>query len=158
VYSATTGFVQRLDLDHIQRAIDAVPGECEVVLDVSIGGFVAYGDLLTRDHSVDKRAGARVAPAVERAVRRERQRDVVRLDAAYGIEQFETVGWTSLSGAKHNPQAARNVVAQLRDVLARFSATVADDSAADTAIVYSDDVPDALMKAFDSSIRWPPTS
>ena len=151
VYSDKTGFVLRIDLDAIQHAIEDVGRDCEVVLDVSIGTFVAYGDRVARVYTRDLPAGRRVATVVEQSIRRERQRNIDSVDASYGIEQLETVGWTSISGAKHNPQAARLVIAQLRDVIARF--VVEHDRFEpdpDTAIVYHDDVPGVLMGTVES--------
>ncbi|MFP5347327.1 MAG: DUF2254 family protein [Actinomycetes bacterium] len=157
VFSAATGFVVRIDLDRIQKEIDRVSGECEVVLDVSIGDFIAYGDRLARINTAcgdgDEAVVGRVARAVERGVHRERQRNIDSVDAAYGLQQLETVGWTSISGANHNPRAARVVVAQLRDVLARAAAEdddVPPSSGADTAIVYRDNVPEVLLSSIES--------
>ena len=150
VFSATTGFVVRIDLDRIQKQIDQVHGDCEVVLDVSIGDFVAYGDRIAHINT-DGADAERVARAVERGMHRERQRNIDSVDSAYGIEQLETVGWTSISGAKHNPRAARIVVAQMRDVLARFAVEGSDTaSAPDTAIVYRDNVPEVLLSSLES--------
>ena len=146
-----TGFVLRIDLDAIQRAIDSGAQPCEVVLLVSIGTFVAFADPLAAIHTADEDCARRLAAAVETAVALERQRNIDDVDAAFGIEQLETVGWTSISGAKHNPQAARLVVAQLRDVLARMVAAEREpEHEPDTAVVYHDDVPDVLMRTLES--------
>ena len=151
VRSDKTGFVLRIDLDAIQDAIEASGEACEVVLDVSIGSFVAYGDQLATVQTADEDAARRIAQAVEKGIRRHRQRNIDDVDAAYGIEQLETVGWTSISSAKHNPQAARLVVAQLRDVLARITVEREHDtSPPDTAIVYPDNVPEVLMQTLES--------
>lgn len=150
VRSQHTGFVLEIDLDKIQRSIEDA-GDCEVVLHVSIGTFVAYGDTLaeirgSRDLDPDV-LGEQIAAAIRLA----RQRNIDSIDAAYGLEQLETVGWTSISGAKHNPQAARVVVGQLRDVIARFIVEPpASDRTPDTRIVYRDDVPEKLMDAVES--------
>ncbi|MDQ3889152.1 MAG: DUF2254 domain-containing protein [Actinomycetota bacterium] len=146
-----TGFVTAIDLDAIQRAIDSSAEPCEVVLEVSIGSFVAFGDPLAAIHTADEDAARRVAAAMDRGITRQRQRNIDDVDAAFGIEQLETVGWTSISGAKHNPQAARLVVAQLRDVLARMVAAEGEpEYEPDTAVVYHDDVPDVLMRTLES--------
>jgi uncharacterized membrane protein len=151
VTSDRTGFVLRIDLDAIQGAVAGVRGPCEVVLEVCIGSYVAYGDVIARVRGTDADGVRRVAPAIERAVRLERQRNIDAVDASYGLEQLETVGWTSTSGAQHNPQAARLVVAALRDVLARLAVEAdghQDDP--DTDIVYRDDFPAVLMNAIES--------
>jgi len=151
VLSDRTGFVLHIDLDRIQREIAAVPVPCEVVLDVTIGGYVAYGDRLARLHGVEGAAAQRVGEAVGRAMRLERQRNIDGVDAVYGLLQLETVGWTSTSGAQHNPQAARLVVAALRDVLARLGVENGPpDDTPDTDIVYADDFPEVLMDTWES--------
>ena len=55
---------------------------------------------------------------VQCAVHMERQRDIVR-DPAYGVEQLEMIGWTSISSAKSNPVPGLYAIQSLRDVLAR---------------------------------------
>lgn len=78
--SDTTGYVLRIDLDEIQKAIGTAREPCEVVLDVSIGTFVAFGDPLATTHCDDREAAGRVADAVERALGRRRQRNIDDLD------------------------------------------------------------------------------
>jgi len=149
VTSDRTGFVLRIDLDAIQEALAGVPGPCEVVLEVCIGSYVAYGDPLARIRGADPGGAERVRVVIERGIRLERQRNIDAVDASFGLEQLETVGWTSTSGAQHNPQAARLVVAALRDVLARLAVEVHEDHP-DTDIVYPDDFSVVLMNAIES--------
>lgn len=152
VTSNKTGFVRRIEIDRIQDAIEAGRGRAEVVLDVSIGTFVAYGDRLARVYTTVANDAPRICDAIEGAVRRAPRRTIDDVDATYGVQQLETVGWTSISGAKHNPQAARLVVAMLRDVLARLIAEPRPemDAPATTAIVYNDDLPEALFQTIES--------
>jgi hypothetical protein len=153
VVSDRTGFAVRIDLETIQRAVAAARTPCEVVLDVSIGSYVGYGDRIAEVRTADGggQGPDRVAAATRAAVHLERQRTIDAVDAVYGLEQLETVGWTSISGAQHNPHAARLVVRALRDVLARVAAS--EDGPAgtpDTGIVYRDTFPEMLMEAVES--------
>ncbi len=151
VRSERTGFVLRIDVDRIQRAIASTGRDAEVVLLVSIGTFMAYGDRLAFVHVDDREAARVISRAVEAAVRRERQRTIDSVDPAYGLQQLENVGWTSISTAQQNPAAARLVVTSLRDVLARLIAVpTAERGHVDADVVYYDDVPDVLMQTVES--------
>lgn len=97
------------------------------------------------------------------AVRLERQRDITA-DAANGIEELETIAWTSISTAHSNPAPGLLTIRSLRDLLARWAdpeqagASGADTSdtgvergtAARLPVVYTDTVPGWLMDAFES--------
>jgi uncharacterized membrane protein len=151
VISDLTGFVMRINLDRIQRAIDVAPTKCEVELCVSIGSYVAYGDRLAIVRSETDQPLNGVSRAIERSIRRERQRNIDDIDAAFGLDQLETIGWTSTSGAQHNPQAARLVVGSLRDILARLAVEAEQrDDEPDTDIVYHDGFPETLMQTLES--------
>ena len=151
VTSSKTGFVMDIDLDAIQAAIGRSRRPAEVVLDVTIGKFVAYNDALAHVHTDDAEAAERISDAVEGAVRRERGRTIDHVDPGYGVQQLENLGWTSTSSAQQNPHAARLVVAQLRDVLARATLEPADgEREPDTDIVYDDDFPQVLMDTLES--------
>jgi uncharacterized membrane protein len=151
VVSEETGFVMKLDIDRIQRRIDAVGSPCEVELAVSIGSFVAYGDRLADIRTERDCDVSRLAKTIERSVHRTRQRDIDDVDAAYGLDQLETIGWTSTSGAQHNPQAARLVVGSLRDIMARIAVEGEEECAEpDTDIVYRDAFPNTLMETIES--------
>jgi uncharacterized membrane protein len=73
------------------------------------------------------------------------------IDPAYGLQQLANVGWTAISSAQQNPQAAQLVVLSLRDILARLTADRGDDlPPPDTDVVYRDDVPNVLMNTLES--------
>jgi hypothetical protein len=102
------------------------------------------------------RDGSSLESAIRKAVVLEQQRDL-DTDAAFGIDQLVTIGWTSTSTAKSNPGPALLAIWNLRDLLARWLQSDAafgsgEDDAADPAapVVYSDNLPERLMKGFES--------
>ncbi|MGH7445089.1 MAG: DUF2254 family protein [Longimicrobiales bacterium] len=119
------GFVTRIDLDQIESCLATTEGAVEVELDIAIGTFVGFGDTIARIRvgpSADARA---LADATRGAIRLERRRDIMA-DPAYGIEQLETIAWTSISTSKSNPAPGLLTIQSLRDLLARW----ADDARA----------------------------
>jgi hypothetical protein len=81
------------------------------------------------------------------------QRDLDH-DAAFGIEQLTTIGWTSTSTSKSNPHPAQLVCRNLRDLIAtwypRSGDSDLDRAGTDSPIVYRDDVPEKLLLALES--------
>ncbi|MGH7848272.1 MAG: DUF2254 family protein [Candidatus Binatia bacterium] len=149
---ATThhGFVTGIDVDAIGRAVQAAAGELEVVLRISIGSYVASSDVLADINAQSPEGSEAVAKVVCEAVRIERQRDI-DIDPAYGIEELEMIGWTSISTAKSDPDPGLLTIRALRDLLARWSNEQETNSAAAAVpVVYQDNVLTQLMNAFES--------
>lgn len=94
------GFITRIDFDVIAKAIDKVEGE--VVLQVSIGSFIAFQDVVAEVKTRTLEDAAATGEIVKTAIRLERQRDITT-DPSYGIKQLEMIAWTSISTAKSNP-------------------------------------------------------
>jgi uncharacterized membrane protein len=144
------GYVTRLGVDAIARAADDAPGGAEVVLLVSIGDFVAFGDHLAEIRTRTMEAAAAIAPTVAANIHLEIQRDIA-LDAGYGIEQIETIAWTSISTSKSNPAPGLLGIRSVRDLLARWSSEPpARTTIRLPPIVYHDDVPARAMDALES--------
>lgn len=146
--AAHHGFVTAIDVDAIEAAATRAAGGTEVELRVSIGSFVAMGDVLAtvRAHS----DVASLGDVLERAIERSRDRDL-RTDALNGIEEMETIAWTTISTAQSDPDPARIVICGLRDLLARWASAEAAGPAGNPApVVYHDNVMGRLMDAFES--------
>ncbi len=145
---ADDGFITQIDLAPMSTG--AREHQAEVVLSVSIGSYVANGDVIADVRAPSAADAEAIVGKIERAVHVERQRDV-RIDPAYAIEQLETIGWTSVSSSKHNPAAGVLVVENLRDILAHW-ATNEPDAWCDPAspVVYVDRTIDRLLDAFES--------
>jgi hypothetical protein len=145
-----SGFLTRLDAAAIAKAVTDT--EIEVVILVSIGDYVAFGDpiaeiKMTREHDVSS-----LEAASRKAVALEEQRDLAA-DAA----QLVTIGWTSISTAKSNPGPGLLAIWNLRDLLAHWLQSDAafgareNDAADPTAsVVYVDNLAQQLMRGFGS--------
>lgn len=99
----------------------------------------------------------KISELIHRAIRLERQRDIL-LDPAYGIEQLEMIGWTSISTAKSNPAPGLLTIYGLRDIYARWfvredrDATAQEETASASVwpVVYQDNTPTQLLNAFET--------
>ena len=154
-----SGFLTHVDVAAIAKAVSekTVNGSAaEVAILVSIGDYVAFGDPVAEIRTASPHDTAPLEPVIRKAVILEEQRDL-DTDPAYGVEQLATIGWTSISTAKSNPDPGLLAIRNLRDLLARWLQTDAafgarSEGAADPAspVVYADNLPDQLMKAFES--------
>lgn len=147
VVSEGHGYVTRVNLDLIAKALDGV--DAEIVLMVSIGDFVAYRDTMAVVRCSTHQRAEEVAKSVSKAMELERERDIA-YDPAYGITQLETIGWTSISTAKSNPAPGLSVIRSLRDVLSRWAEEKLPEAEGKLAVVYRDNTLDILFDAFET--------
>lgn len=159
VHARTHGYVTRVDVDAMAHATR--PG-CEVVLHVSLGSFVATGDLIAEIGAGRREEAEPAVDPVRGAVRIERRRDIA-VDPGSGIADLTTIGWTSISSAQSNPASGLEAVRSLRDLLAVWGdemraeeekAEAGDDHGAAAAetlpVVYPDTVIRDLFGAFET--------
>jgi uncharacterized membrane protein len=148
------GFVTRIDVGAIQAAAAKAGAEVEVILRFTLGEYIVFGQRLA-DVSAQTEADARaLAEVLEDAIHRADKRDF-GADPLDGIEELETIGWTSISTAASDPDAGVLTIYGLRDILARWSEPPGDDAQAApehgvAPIVYVDNVPARLLNAFES--------
>lgn len=144
------GFVTELDLARLAAITRRAGGELE--LTVSIGGYVATGDVVALYRGRPLAYGAE--DEIRGAIRVEERRDIDE-DPAYGIEQLQTIGWAAISSAKHNQEAGLLCIRLLRDVLARWARSGDLDEIPqhadhdDIAVVYPDNAAANLFEAFE---------
>jgi uncharacterized membrane protein len=152
VFAERHGFVTHIGVDGLRRCLGTDGASAEVVLRVSIGSYVAFGDCLaTFDGATADQAGV-LGPSIVRSIRLERQRNIV-VDPAYAIAQLETIAWTSISTAKSDPAPGILTIESLRDLLARWSAEGVEPEhppEGGLAIVYADTTLPRLMDAFET--------
>ncbi|MGH2618618.1 MAG: DUF2254 family protein, partial [Thermomicrobiales bacterium] len=96
---------------------------------------------------------SRLEEGVLHAVRLERERELER-DPAFGLEQMETIAWTTISTSKQDPNPGLETVRNLRDLLARWAvpAEAREDETDQEplAVVYPDDVLERLFGTIES--------
>jgi uncharacterized membrane protein len=165
VAADASGFLVRVHLGILEKALEAAAGEVEIVIAASIGDYITLHDVLAEIRGGNAGDASSLEQAVRAALVLEEQRDLAT-DPAFGIEQLVTIGWTSISTAKSYPEPGLLVCRSLRYILAHWfepddrAAGAAADGAVDlrghapnqaaAPIVYRDNVPEQVMKAFES--------
>jgi len=148
VNSEKHGYVAKINIEKIGAAIQNI-NESEVVLQVSIGTYIAYGDELAQINTNNQAEAEEICKAILKAIHLDRQRDV-DYDAAYGIEQLEMIAWTSISTSKSNPAPGLLTIRSLRNILARWSLDKPESNSAKLPIVYTDNTIEKLMDTFET--------
>jgi len=151
VRAPADGFVTAIDLDAIAKALKAAP-RAEIALHLPLGGYAAFGDPLADVRAAPADDIADLEQAIAGAIQLERERDLER-DPSFGLEQMETIAWTTISTSKQDPNPGLEAVRNLRDLLARWAVAdeeVAEESDERLAIVYPDDVLERLMGSIES--------
>ncbi len=146
------GFVTAIDVEAIRRAASRAGAGVEVGLRVTIGSYVVFGQVLADVKAQSPADATAVAGVVEEAIHREEKRDIAS-DPLYGVEELETIGWTSISTAQSDPDAGVLTIFALRDILARWVQSVdqAPEVEVEVApVVYQDDVLLRLLNSFES--------
>lgn len=150
VHADRHGYVTHIDVDAIARGMNDEQPETEVALAVSIGSFLAIGDVLAQVKAKAMEEAQALEHELRCAIRLERRRDVDG-DPAFGIVQLWMIAWTSVSTAKSNPDPGLLIIRSLRDIMARWSDNKETERADPVLpIVYRDDVIDRLMDTLES--------
>lgn len=152
-----SGHVVGVDPDRVRAALsDVGAGEVEVQLMAPIGRYLAFGDTVAvlraaGTASLDGEAAGRAGAAVMAALTFDDDRDLKR-DAAYGIHQLATIGWTSVSTAKSNPNPGQAVIQSLRDILSRWAVDGCVEGDPSSSLVIADAAPGEALDALESLI------
>jgi uncharacterized membrane protein len=121
VRAGRNGFVTAIDLNSLDQVLSASSSQTEVILLVSSGSNVAFQTPVAEIKTDAAEEIEKISDAIHCAVRLERQRDIL-VDPAYGIEQLEMIGWTSILDCEiqsrarpsHHLQSARHLRALVR--------------------------------------------
>jgi uncharacterized membrane protein len=149
VHARLHGFVTAIDIDRLGRFLRAHAASA-IMLRVSIGSFVSFNDVLATIHADSDGTRDALEREVHAALRIERKRDVAH-DAVYGVEELQTIGWTSISSAKSNPASGLMAVRAMRDVLARWASEgVPPRDPEAPAVVYVDPTIGRVFDAFET--------
>lgn len=148
------GYITNIDADKLAAAFAKVSSVVEVEAQATIGAYVSYHDLLAWVKSDDLEAARLIANGVGTAYVIGRQRNDNN-DAAFGLEQLETIAWTEMSTAKENPETGRMAIHAVRDLLARWlekqpATNNADANARTIPFVYPDVVVPAALNVLES--------
>lgn len=156
VRSTRNGYVVRLDLDGLEASLRTSRTDVEVVLEVSVGSFVAFEDRMAEIAAGTLAEAEKIGEVVLKSVHLESQR-ALSGDPAFGIEQILTIAWTSVSTSKSNPAPGLLAIQALRDILARWnphreasSPGASEPQEKVLPVVYEDDVMDELMDALET--------
>jgi uncharacterized membrane protein len=149
-----SGFLVRVDIAAIAKAAAQAPRDVEIVILASIGDYVSLHDVICEIKADRVDNASTLGQVVRTALALEEQRDL-GTDPGFGIEQLLTIGWTSISTAKSNPQPGLLVCWSLRHILACWFEPrdhVGDSGGVEPPppVVYRDNVPEQVMKAFES--------
>jgi hypothetical protein len=151
------GFVTELDLRRVDRFRKRSRGTpFEIVYTVSVGTYVACHDTIGE---IRYGAADQVEP-LERLARAglhlQNERDLT-IDPSYGLEELQTIAWTSISSAKQNQSPGLLCIRALRDILSRWGDHGGDPDSAPPAplpeplpIVYNDRLIDDLLNTFEA--------
>lgn len=156
VTAADSGFLCGIDVDALSAVASESGGDTEIVIAISIGDYVSFGDTLAVIRSEGPVQAGDFDERVRGAVHLEHQRDVTT-DPAFGIVQLTTIGWTSISTAMSNPNPGLLACNSLRDLLARWIASdgeaLAEERPEERApVVYKDNVIEQLIGGFESLV------
>lgn len=128
------GFVTRIDIGSLGKAAARAGAEVEVVLNVSIGTWVAFGDVLAEVRAHHHDDARTLGEALHGAISRQGQRDLAN-DPLNGIEELATIAWTTISTAHSDRDPGQLTIRSLRDVLACWSSEPPTDTDAQHAPV-----------------------
>jgi len=143
------GYIANIRIQKLGEDLQKIKGEYEIELLVSIGSYLAYEDVIGLIKANDAETISVLKKALLEAIHIDRQRDI-DLDTSYGIEQLETIAWTSISTAKSNPAPGLLTIRSLRNILARWCAAPQATSPKQLPVVYKDDAVNKLMDAFET--------
>lgn len=142
------GYITSINIEKIASCLKEIAGETEVVLEVSIGDYIAFGDKIGYAKVVTGEDGKKIGKAVCASISIENQRNISN-DPGDGIQQLEMIAWTSISTAKSNPYPGLLTIRSLRNILCRWNTTPVKETKT-LPIVYKDNVPAQLLNTFES--------
>lgn len=146
------GYITAIDVNMLCDAALRHSRANAIVVLRSIGDYVSVGEDLLEVHLDAGGLDERATELLLEAVKFDHQRDLDS-DASYGIEQLTTIGWTSTSTAKSNPQPGMLACWNLRDLIGIwYGPGAVGVERCDTGfpVVYTDSVPIDLLRALES--------
>lgn len=143
--SEASGYVIGIDIDAVLARLQRSP-RTVVRLRVTLGSYLATGDLVALVHDDDEANARAVADDVRAAVAISPQRDL-DLDATAGVDEVANIAWTSTSSAKQNPEIARQALDTLRELAGRWGDSSHDAASDEARVVYPDNDEERVVDA-----------
>ena len=145
-----SGYLASFDPEELAKAAGRCARASELVVTRAIGDYISVGEAIAELRFPSAPGDVDIGP-VHEALRLEEQRDLVR-DPAFGIDQLVTIGWTAASTSKSNPHPAILACWSLRDLIASWYPPADEpcEPHEGIRIVYRDNVPTELLRAFES--------
>lgn len=150
--SAGSGYLTAIDVGALRHTAGDGLGAVAVVVLRSIGDYISPGENVLELYVTAPEPAANAAELLLPALQLDEQRDLDS-DPGYGIEQLTTIGWTSTSTAKSNPQPGLLACWNLRDLVGGWygpGSRQPQRCASELAVVYPDSVPMDLLRAFET--------
>lgn len=149
-----SGFMTGVDIAGLAGLAEQF--DAEIVILPSIGDYVAFGDPLAEIVNQDDSIAEETKNITRNAIHIESQRDLDE-DPAFGVEQLVTIGWTSISSAKSDPEPGLLTIWNMRDLLARW---LREDAAfghsarheGESRIAYCDNLSGDILRGFQSMV------
>lgn len=120
VHALHHGYLTHINFEGIGKEATNAKGGAEVILEVSIGDFVAVNDVIASVKAATDEEAKKLCCLVQKSIEVERQRDIAN-DPGDGLEQLEMIAWTSISTAKSNPHPGLLTIRILRSLLAKWA-------------------------------------
>lgn len=152
VHAEASGYFAMFDPEALAHAAEKC-GVAEIVLLRCVGDYVSFGEKLADVRMAGEGPAPDLAP-IRDLLPLQEQRDLDH-DAAFGIDQLLTIGWTAASTSKSNPHPSTLACEHLRDLVASWypasqRSEPTEKPEPTLPLVYVDNVPRTLLWAFES--------
>jgi uncharacterized membrane protein len=149
VHALHHGYLTHINFDGIAKEAAHAKGGAEVILEVSIGDFVAVNDVIATVKAATDEEAEKLCCLVQKTIEVERQRDISN-DPGDGLEQLEMIAWTSISTAKSNPHPGLLTIRILRSLLAKLADEEGPKQPSKYPIVYQDNFEEKLLDTLET--------
>lgn len=143
------GYLTGINLEGIGKCAKSMPGETEIIYEVSIGDYLSVHDVFATVTGNNMEDCKKMAGVVYKSTLIELQRNTAS-DPADGIEQLEMIGWTSISTSKSNPYPGLLTIRALRNLLSQWKDEKITNDKIPFPVVYNDNVKERLLSTLET--------
>lgn len=141
------GYLTDVHLAPLRAALQGTDAEVEILH--TMGYFFAYGEVIAQVRAPDRASAEPICQALKTVLQLQPTRNL-RNDPAFGVEQLEVIGWTSISTAKQNLAPGQLVIHLLHDLLAHWLEEDPSDGQSPLAVIYPDRLPSQVLDVYES--------